>query len=228
MKPPASSETRRDATYSLANFFAAGFFRGPGQFASNARFSRNKAPFLDEPRPLESFIRPSYTRRTRKSRGPNDKMLLRNYIRDSSRTSHLAGGDFAAGSQRALCTPRDRAGGRGVTFRREVHSAGNLVPQGPSGTCGVGRMRRRGRVPDGLQIGRLTRHETPLALPLALARRSQATKIARPNRFARPFGSIRSQPRRLVIENLSKRYDHRPRQIPGSSSHGDPALRTLG
>ena len=137
-------------------------------------------------------------------------MLLRNYIRDSSRTSHLAGGDFAAGSQRALCTPRDRAGGRGVTFRREVHSAGNLVPQGPSGTCGVGRMRRRGRVPDGLQIGRLTRHETPLALPLALARRSQATKIARPNRFARPFGSIRPQPRRLVLENLSKRYDHRP------------------
>lgn len=181
LKPSASSETRRDATYSLANFFAAGFFRGPGQFASNARFSRNKAPFLDEPRPLESFIRPSYTRRTRKSRGSNDKMLLRNYIRDSSRTSHLAGGDFAAGSQRALCTPRDRAGGRGVTFRREVHSAGNLVPQGPSGTCGVGRMRRRGRVPAGLQIGRLTRHETPLARP------SQATKISKPNRFARPF-----------------------------------------
>ena len=120
------------------------------------------------------------------------------------------------GPKEALCTPRDRAGGRGVTFRREVHSAGNLVPQGPSGTCGVGRMRRRGRVPDGLQIGRLTRHETPLALPLALARRSQATKIARPNRFARPFGSIRPQPRRLVIENLSKRHDHRPRQIRGS------------
>ena len=39
---------------------------------------------------------------------------------------------------------------------------------------------------------------------------SQATKIARPNRFARPFGSIRPQPRRLVLENLSKRYDHRP------------------
>ena len=71
-------------------------------------------------------------------------------------------------------------------------------------------------MPAGLQIGRLTRHETPLALPLALARRSQATKIARPNRFARPFGSIRPQPRRLVIENLSKRHDHRPRQIRGS------------
>ena len=67
LKPSASSETRRDATNSLTNFFAAGFFRGPGQFASNARFSRNKAPFFDDPRPLESFIRPSYTRRTRKS-----------------------------------------------------------------------------------------------------------------------------------------------------------------
>ena len=67
LKPSASSETRRDATNSLTNFFAAGFFRGPGQFASDARFSRNKAPFLDDPRPLESFIRPSYTRRTRKS-----------------------------------------------------------------------------------------------------------------------------------------------------------------
>ena len=79
LKPSASSETRRDATNSLTNFFAAGFFRGPGQFASNARFSRNKAPFLDDPRPLESFIRPSYTRRTRKSRGSNDKMLLRSF-----------------------------------------------------------------------------------------------------------------------------------------------------
>ena len=79
LKPSASSETRRDATNSLTNFFAAGFFRGPGQFASDARFSRNKAPFLDDPRPLESFIRPSYTRRTRKSRGSNDKMLLRNF-----------------------------------------------------------------------------------------------------------------------------------------------------
>ncbi len=33
LKPSASSETRRDATNSLTNFFAAGFFRGPGQFA---------------------------------------------------------------------------------------------------------------------------------------------------------------------------------------------------
>ena len=79
LKPSASSETRRDATNSLTNFFAASFFRGPGQFASNARSSRNKAPFLDDPRPLDSFIKPSYTRRTRKSRGSNDKMLLRNF-----------------------------------------------------------------------------------------------------------------------------------------------------
>ena len=49
MKPSASSDTRREATNSLANFFAAAFFRGAGQFASNARFSRDKAPFRDDP-----------------------------------------------------------------------------------------------------------------------------------------------------------------------------------
>ena len=38
----------------------------------------------------------------------------------------------------------------------------------------------------GCQIGRLTRHETPLARP------SQATKISKPNPFAYPF---RSRPR---------------------------------
>ena len=38
----------------------------------------------------------------------------------------------------------------------------------------------------GCQVGRLTRHETPLARP------SQATKISKPNRFAYPF---RSRPR---------------------------------
>ena len=42
--------------------------------------------------------------------------------------------------------------------------------------------------PVGCQIGRLTRHETPLRL----ARPSQATKISKPNRFAYPF---RSRPR---------------------------------
>ena len=39
--------------------------------------------------------------------------------------------------------------------------------------------------PVGCQIGRLTRHETPLRL----ARPSQATKISKPNRFAYPFRS---------------------------------------
>ena len=42
--------------------------------------------------------------------------------------------------------------------------------------------------PMGCQIGRLTRHETPLRL----ARPSQATKISKPNPFAYPF---RSRPR---------------------------------
>ena len=72
-----------------------------------------------------------------------------------SRTSHLAGGDFAAGSQRALCTPRDRAGGAGsLSILLVIWS-----PRGPGYLW-------RGREPAGLQIGRLTRHETPLALPL--------------------------------------------------------------
>ena len=35
--------------------------------------------------------------------------------------SHLASGDLAAGSQESLCTPRDRAGGRGH-FRGETRS----------------------------------------------------------------------------------------------------------
>ena len=43
--------------------------------------------------------------------------------------------------------------------------------------------------PMGCQIGRLTRHETPLARP------SQATKISKPNRFAYPF---RSRPRGVL------------------------------
>ena len=47
-------------------------------------------------------------------------------------------------------------------------------------------MHRRGRVPDGLPEGGLTRHEEPLERP------SQATKISKPNRFAYPF---RSRPR---------------------------------
>ena len=61
--------------------------------------------------------------------------------------------------------------------------------------------------PMGCQIGRLTRHETPLRL----ARPSQATKISKPNRFAypsrsrprgvyRPLWLIWHRPRHLVIE----------------------------
>ena len=64
--------------------------------------------------------------------------------------------------------------------------AGIFVSQGPSGTYGVGWMRGAAGYPMGCQIGRLTRHETPLARP------SQATKTSKPNRFAYPF---RSRPR---------------------------------
>ena len=61
--------------------------------------------------------------------------------------------------------------------------AGIFVSQGPSGTYGVGWMRGAAGYPMGCQIGRLTRHETPLARP------SQATKTSKPNRFAYPFRS---------------------------------------
>ena len=77
------------------------------------------------------------------------------------------------GPKESLCTPPDRAGGKGSLSRRDAVAklpvwgltcryfrglwteksklyARILVSQGPSGTYGVGWMRRRGRVPDGL------------------------------------------------------------------------------
>ena len=116
------------------------------------------------------------------------------------------------GPKGSLCTPRDRGGGKGSLSRRDAVAklpvwgltcryfrglwteksklyARILVSQGPSGTYGVGWMRRRGRVPDGLpdrspDAARLG--ETPLVRP------SQATKISKPNRFGYLF---RSRPR---------------------------------
>ena len=113
------------------------------------------------------------------------------------------------GPKGSLCTPRDRGGGKGSLSRRDAVAklpvwgltcryfrglwteksklyAGIFVSQGPSGTYGVGWMRGAAGYPMGCQIGRLTRHETPLARP------SQATKTSKPNRFAYPF---RSRPR---------------------------------
>ena len=62
--------------------------------------------------------------------------------------------------------------------------------------------------PMGCQIGRLTRHETPLPV----ARPSQATKISKPNRFAYPF---RSRPRGVRKERGGPLFSiwHRPRRL---------------
>ena len=111
----------------------------------------------------------------------------------------------------SLCTPRDRAGGKGPLSRRDAVAklpiwgltcgyfrglwteksklASMLVfwsPRGPRVPMAWGGCVGAAGYPMGCQIGRLTRHETPLARP------SQATKISKPNRFAYPF---RSRPR---------------------------------
>ena len=54
-------------------------------------------------------------------------------------------------------------------------------PRGPRVPMAWGGCVGAAGYPMGCQIGRLTRHETPLA------RHSQATKISKPNRFAYPF-----------------------------------------
>ena len=109
--------------------------------------------------------------------------------------------------------------------------AANLAPLGPLSTIGVGRMRSIGHrvrpgleiseghdaagYPMGCQIGRLTRHETPLPV----ARPSQATKISKPNRFAYPFRSRPRGVRGAPILNL------RPHQAP---SYRDTSTANFG
>ena len=115
------------------------------------------------------------------------------------------------GPKGSLCTPRDRGGGKGSLSRRDAVAklpiwgltcgyfrdlwteksklASMLVfwsPRGPRVPMAWGGCVGAAGYPMGCQIGRLTRHETPLARP------SQATKISKPNRFAYPF---RSRPR---------------------------------
>jgi hypothetical protein len=117
------------------------------------------------------------------------------------------------GPKGSLCTPRDRDGGMGSLSRRDAVAklpvwgltcgyfrdlwteksklASMLVfwsPRGPRVPMAWGGCVCAAGYPMGCQIGRLTRHETPLARP------SQATKISKPNRFAYPF---RSRPRGL-------------------------------
>ena len=131
------------------------------------------------------------------------------------------------GPKGSLCTPRDRDGGKGSLSRRDVVAklpiwgltggyfrdlwteksklASMLVfwsPRGPRVPMAWDGCVGAAGYPMGCQIGRLTRHETPLARP------SQATKISKPNRFAYPF---RSRPRGVPwapILNL------RPHQTP--------------
>ena len=112
------------------------------------------------------------------------------------------------GPKGSLCTPRDRDGGKGSLSRRDAVAklpiwgltcgyfrdlwteksklASMLViwsPRGPRVPMAWGGCVGAAGYPMGCQIGRLTRHETPLARP------SQATKISKPNRFAYPFRS---------------------------------------
>ena len=128
----------------------------------------------------------------------------------------MAGCDFGCGVPKSPFVRPETGLGEGVTFAarrgREVAHLGPNVrvfqrpldilwteksklasmlvvwsPRGP-GYMTWGECVGAAGYPVGCQIGRLTRHETPLRL----ARPSQATKISKPNRFAYPF---RSRPR---------------------------------
>ena len=107
-------------------------------------------------------------------------------------------------------TPLQRVGpGMDILWTEKSKLASMLVvwsPRGP-GYMTWGECVGAAGYPMGCQIGRLTRHETPLRL----ARPSQATKISKPNRFAypsrsrprgvyRPLWLIWHRPRHLVIE----------------------------
>ena len=86
-------------------------------------------------------------------------------------------------------------------------------PRGPRVPMAWGGCVGAAGYPMGCQIGRLTRHETPLARP------SQATKISKPNRFAYPFRSRPRGVRGAPILNL------RPHQAP---SYRDTSTANLG
>ena len=62
LKPPASSETRRDATNSLTNFFAAGFFRRGPCFPSTAPAPATPRPPTPHPTAIPATPRRPHTR----------------------------------------------------------------------------------------------------------------------------------------------------------------------
>ena len=135
------------------------------------------------------------------------------------------------GPKGSLCTPRDRGGGKGSLSRRDAVAKlrvfrgplteksklasmlviwsprGSRVPMAWGGCVGAA------GYPMGCQIGRLTRHETPLARP------SQATKISKPNHFAYPF---RSRPRGVYRPLWLNLPEHQ------TSSYRDTANLGLG
>ena len=86
-------------------------------------------------------------------------------------------------------------------------------PRGPRVPMAWGGCIGAAGYPMGCQIGRLTRHETPLARP------SQATKISKPNRFAYPF---RSRPRGVYRPLWLNLPEHQ------TSSYRDTANLGLG
>ena len=80
--------------------------------------------------------------------------------------------------------------------------AGNLVFQGPSGTYGVGQIRRRGRVPDGLPDRSSDAARNATQAGATFAGHEISNLIVSPARFSPvgPSGSICRRARRLVIE----------------------------
>ena len=111
LKPSASSDTRHDATNSLANFFAA-TFKGPGQFAFIARFCKCNAPLRDDPRPrpeLSLSSRPLNTRQTKHHRGRSAALAVhRRGGRDRQLGPAAPDGVFARA--RGVCARRETPG----------------------------------------------------------------------------------------------------------------------
>ena len=80
--------------------------------------------------------------------------------------------------------------------------AGNLVFQGPSGTYGVGQIRRRGRVPDGLPDRSSDAARNATQAGATFAGHEISNLIVSPARFSHvgPSGPICRRARRIVIE----------------------------
>ena len=80
--------------------------------------------------------------------------------------------------------------------------AGNLVFQGAAGTYGVGQIRRRGRVPDGLPDRSSDAARNATQAGATFAGHEISNLIVSPARFSHvgPSGPICRRARRIVIE----------------------------